>query len=56
MIDLKTIIQQHQEALDITSTNHSNWADWLYSYEIEYHDKYERTKAMIDLETIIQQY
>ena len=44
------------EHLIITLVDHPDRANQLQSLEIEYLDKYQRTKIMINLEIIIQQF
>ncbi|KAK5684817.1 hypothetical protein LTS10_002892 [Elasticomyces elasticus] len=50
----ETAIERHQEALDATPDNHPDQAGRLQSLGVEYSDRYQRTKAMPDLETAIQ--
>lgn len=54
MTDFDTIIQRYQETLDITSSNHFDRADRLYSLGLGYEDRYQKTKTTTDLDTAIQ--
>jgi hypothetical protein len=44
MTNLEIIIQRFQKAFDITTTNHSDRADWFDNLEIEHWYKYQRQK------------
>ncbi|KAJ3577748.1 hypothetical protein NPX13_g2817 [Xylaria arbuscula] len=56
MADLETAIQRVQESLDLTPDNHPDKAGRLQDLGIGYRDRYQRTGAMADLETAIEQF
>jgi hypothetical protein len=56
MGNLETSIQQFQEALNRTPTDHPDRARRLQDLGIGYHDRYRATGAMADLDTAIQRF